>query len=160
MNDICKRLIEVKTQVLNDNASELCRVMGVKTVHEYLRGNRVPNGESLQRLLIAYPELSPSWLMLGKGEMLLNENQPTISQTNVNGDNIGTVISDESEVSFKSNTSSSDLQALQTRHRDLVNEHNWLRQQFIELQALNRQLQQSNTQLVQLLHSHCKTPQD
>ena len=108
MDTINDRLVKLRDRNFKNNTDGMAAIMDVapETLSRYLAGKRTPQGDSLIALLDKIPELSAEWLMRGDGLMFSIENQPTISQTNVNGDNIGTVISDESEVSSKSNTAS------------------------------------------------------
>ena len=51
--------------------SAFARSCGIaqKTMNNYLRGQRKPSYEAIEKILLAYPQLSAEWLIRGNGEM-------------------------------------------------------------------------------------------
>ncbi len=55
------------------------------SISHIISGRNNPGLELLQKVLIRFPQISSDWLLLGRGEMLLNENElETKMVTNVN----------------------------------------------------------------------------
>lgn len=58
------------------------------TLANKLRGNRRVNIELVVKMLSVYEELSPDWLLLGRGPMLRNPQVSNNVNGDINGDNI------------------------------------------------------------------------
>ena len=56
---------------LNDNKITVQTHIAVGTLGKQRRSGKGLSYESIVKILNTYPELSPSWLLLGKGEMLI-----------------------------------------------------------------------------------------
>lgn len=70
---------------LNDNKITVQTHIAVGTLGKQRRSGKGLSYESIVKILNTYPELNPSWLLLGKGEMLINkELQPLQGQQNIN----------------------------------------------------------------------------
>lgn len=70
---------------LNDNKITVQTHIAVGTLGKQRRSGKGLSYESIVKILNTYPELSPSWLLLGKGEMLINkELQPLQGQQIIN----------------------------------------------------------------------------
>jgi transcriptional regulator with XRE-family HTH domain len=48
------------------------------SISHILSGRNKPGYEFIQKLLKNYPEINARWLILGKGSMYVNDNQPTL----------------------------------------------------------------------------------
>lgn len=58
---------------LNDNKITIQAKIAVGTLGKQRRSGKGLSYDSLVKILTTYPELNPSWLILGKGEMILKE---------------------------------------------------------------------------------------
>jgi len=77
MDKLGKRL-EQAINNSNKNLVELAEIIGIseKTIRNYKKdGNKIPSGNLL--LLAKECDVSPEWLLTGKGEMLLQEQKTT-----------------------------------------------------------------------------------
>ena len=61
---------------LNDNKITVQTHIAVGTLGKQRRSGKGLSYESIVKILNTYPELNPSWLLLGKGEMLVNNCNP------------------------------------------------------------------------------------
>ena len=67
----------MKYKGLNDNRITVQAKIAVGTLGKQRRTGKGLSYDSLVKILETYPELNPSWLILGTGEMLIaNEQQP------------------------------------------------------------------------------------
>ena len=69
---------------LNDNKITLQTHIAVGTLGKQRRSGKGLSYESIVKILNTYPELSASWLLLGKGEMLVNAEHPHQEQQVIN----------------------------------------------------------------------------
>ena len=52
------------------------------SISHLLSGRNKPGFDFIQKLLKNYPDINPKWLILGKGPMYHNDNQPTLPFSN------------------------------------------------------------------------------
>ncbi len=71
----------IKYRGLNDNKVTVQAQIAVGTLGKQRRTGKGLSYDSLVKILRAFPELSPSWLILGEGEMI-NHNQQTACNIN------------------------------------------------------------------------------
>lgn len=69
---------------LNDNKITVQTHIAVGTLGKQRRSGKGLSYESIVKILNTYPELNPSWLLLGKGEMLVNAEHPHQEQQVIN----------------------------------------------------------------------------
>lgn len=60
---------------LNDNQITVQAKIAVGTLGKQRRSGKGLSYDSLVKILTTYPELNPTWLLLGTGEMLLSNNK-------------------------------------------------------------------------------------
>ncbi len=71
----------VKKLSLTDRAfAQKCGI-AKNTLSYYLAGQRKPSYEAIEKVLLAFPDLSAEWLIRGTGEMMLS--QPAQSAQNI-----------------------------------------------------------------------------
>ena len=75
-----KDRIQKLLQEYSISSTYLADKIGVQrsSISHLLSGRNKPGFDFIQKLLKNYPEINPSWLILGKGSMYHNENQPTL----------------------------------------------------------------------------------
>lgn len=68
MKERIKKILEVKSESPSDFALKI----GVQrsSISHVLSGRNNPSLEFLQKILTAYPDISPDWLILDKGQMI------------------------------------------------------------------------------------------
>lgn len=74
------RVMQIVTQFCNDKKSNFAQMIGVTpSVVGNITGERNgnPSFEVLQKILNAFPEINPEWLILGNGAMLKEEQEIT-----------------------------------------------------------------------------------
>ena len=89
MNERLKQFIEylgVSTRNFEQKISVSNGLIG-----RFLSKNTTIQSDVLSKICYTYPELNPSWLITGRGEMLLNNHQEEISTIN-NSDNVSRLI--------------------------------------------------------------------
>lgn len=64
---------------LNDNKITVQTKLAVGTLGKQRRNGKGMSYESIVKILKTYPELNPTWLILGDGEMLLKDQKKNIS---------------------------------------------------------------------------------
>ncbi len=64
---------------LNDNKITVQTKLAVGTLGKQRRNGKGMSYESIVKILKTYPELNPTWLILGDGEMLLKDEKKNIS---------------------------------------------------------------------------------
>jgi len=72
-------------RIMNDkklSASQISAMIGVQrsSISHILSGRNKPSLDFIQKLLNAFPDLNPAWLILGKGSMNISEEKPAIKQ--------------------------------------------------------------------------------
>ena len=75
-----KERIQKLLNEYNISSTYLADKIGVQrsSISHLLSGRNKPGFDFIQKLLKNYPEINPTWLILGTGSMYLNENQPTL----------------------------------------------------------------------------------
>jgi len=68
------------------NPNQLAKKLGITrpTVHSILNGSSLPSAKVLMPLIENYPNVNLNWLLSGKGEMLIDENQVILSKDHLN----------------------------------------------------------------------------
>jgi transcriptional regulator with XRE-family HTH domain len=81
-----KEIIKLKNMKQNTFAQKT----GIKrtTISGIINAGSVPGGEVLAAIIEAFPDISPSWLMTGKGQMLLDPSPATIHNSVVGHGNL------------------------------------------------------------------------
>lgn len=64
---------------LNDNRITVQTNIAVGTLGKQRRNGKGLSYDSIVKILTTYPELNPSWLIIGKGDMLLREDNNNIN---------------------------------------------------------------------------------
>ena len=57
--------------------------VGASTLSKALKNNNVIGIDKIEKILLAYPDLSAEWLMRGNGEMILHESVETKDQIRI-----------------------------------------------------------------------------
>ena len=89
MNERLKQFIEylgISTRNFEQKISVSNGLIG-----RFLSKNTTIQSDVLSKICYTYPELNPSWLIIGRGEMLLNNHQEEISTIN-NSNNVSRLI--------------------------------------------------------------------
>lgn len=75
-----KDRIQKLLQEYSISSTYLADKIGVQrsSISHLLSGRNKPGFDFIQKLLKNYPEINPTWLILGKGSMYHSENQPTL----------------------------------------------------------------------------------
>jgi len=75
-----KERIQKLLQEYSISSTYLADKIGVQrsSISHLLSGRNKPGFDFIQKLLKNYPEINPTWLILGKGPMYQSENQPTL----------------------------------------------------------------------------------
>ena len=75
-----KERIQKLLQEYNISSTYLADKIGVQrsSISHLLSGRNKPGFDFIQKLLKNYPEINPTWLILGKGNMYHKVNQPTL----------------------------------------------------------------------------------
>lgn len=114
----------MKYKGLNDNRITVQAKIAVGTLGKQRRSGKGLSYDSIVKILRTYPELNPSWFILGKGEMLITCNEMP--------DNCDTVLQDlktQSEIIIKQ----------QEKINLLISQLDYIRTQI----AINQELLQS-----------------
>lgn len=69
---------------LNDNRITVQSKIAVGTLGKQRRSGKGLSYDSIVKILRTYPELNPTWLILGEGEMLTNGYQAPVNVVNIN----------------------------------------------------------------------------
>lgn len=76
--DLNKR-IEALMWHLRLSQNKFADTVGISsvTMSRIVRGSSVPGGETINAILTAFPEVNPTWLMTGSGEMTIEKTEST-----------------------------------------------------------------------------------
>lgn len=127
---------------LNANRMTTEAGLSIGLIGRAIKNNTTLNSETIEKILHAYPDLNPEWLLLEQGDMIksaqnINSNQsPGSVNSNINGVN--------GNVSISQNDFSSLLDA-QKAHREMASEL------IARLKASQEQLTESQFQIKTLL---------
>jgi hypothetical protein len=87
-NSINQRIKTLISKFSNGKISHFAENLGLKpnALYDYTTdkvGN--PSYNLLNKIIMTYPSVSANWLLTGKGEMLMNTNNPTTNNNTFNG---------------------------------------------------------------------------
>lgn len=91
------------------------RTIGV--ANGYLRNTRNVSAENCAKILTAYPEISPEWLLLGEGDMLKPSTQ---NANNITGHNVCGVNVNGRDIDIKCPTEYETLLNIVNTHNEVV----------------------------------------
>ena len=77
----------MKFKGLNDNKVTQQLGLSTGTIGKSRKENRDLSDKNIELILNFYTDLNRTWLLTGEGEMLKPQQQPSVTQTNVNGNN-------------------------------------------------------------------------
>lgn len=83
------RFSEIRAYFCDNSNKKFAEMVGIseKTSSNYCGGSKIPGKKILDRVLLAFPDVSRSWLYLGEGSMLNQSSAPSINTINQKGDN-------------------------------------------------------------------------
>lgn len=84
------------------------------TISNYCGGTKKPGEKVLEKVLVAFPEISRVWLFFGKGSMLNQASAPSINTINQKGDNTQNNNVSDIDVSKLIDTISNQQQTIQS----------------------------------------------
>lgn len=79
-NFVERLLIFMDKEGINDNMMTVNAGLSVGAIGKMRKGvTKSVNSNNIEKILYAYPKLSPSWLLTGEGSMLKSDNSPVVS---------------------------------------------------------------------------------
>ncbi len=102
---------------MNLTSTKFADVIGVQrsSISHILSGRNKPSFDFIEKMLVAYPDVSAQWLITGKGNML--ENQPSLFNQNKD-------LNDHSSTQRESNISNISMQEHLISKSDEINMEN------------------------------------
>ncbi len=74
MDELNKRVVEVMEHFSNSKSDFALKLgIGLPTIAHIFSGRNKPGVDILQKILLTYPTVNATWLMIGKGEMNITE---------------------------------------------------------------------------------------
>jgi succinate dehydrogenase flavin-adding protein (antitoxin of CptAB toxin-antitoxin module) len=95
---LSERIKKIRVDFSEDNNLKFAEIMGENpnTTSNWTSGNRKIGKSVLDKVLMKFPQISPTWLLTGEGEMIHSVNQNNIDGDNIQGYNV-TVSKTETE---------------------------------------------------------------
>lgn len=88
-NNFIERLqYYMKLKGINDNQMTIAAGLSVGLLGKLKKSGKGMNSSNIEKILYSYPEINASWLLTGKGEMLVSHNTPSQSVIEVNDKDI------------------------------------------------------------------------
>lgn len=89
--EIGARFSEIRAQFCQNSNKKFAEMLGIddKQASNYCGGTKKPGEKMIDRVLVAFPSVSRSWLVLGEGDMLIDNHPsgPSINTVNQKGNN-------------------------------------------------------------------------
>lgn len=77
-NNFIERLqYYMKLKGINDNQMTIAAGLSVGLLGKLKKSGKGMNSSNIEKILYSYPEINASWLLTGKGEMLVSHDTPT-----------------------------------------------------------------------------------
>ncbi len=74
MDELNKRVVEVMEHFSNSKSDFALKLgIGLPTIAHIFSGRNKPGVDILQKILLTYPTVNATWLMIGKGEITITE---------------------------------------------------------------------------------------
>ena len=74
MDELNKRVVEVMEHFSNSKTDFALKLgIGLPTIAHIFSGRNKPGVDILQKILLTYPTVNATWLMIGKGEITITE---------------------------------------------------------------------------------------
>lgn len=88
-NNFIERLqYYMKLKGINDNQMTIAAGLSVGLLGKLKKSGKGMNSSNIEKILYSYPEINASWLLTGKGEMLVSHDTPSQSVIEVNDKDI------------------------------------------------------------------------
>lgn len=88
--EISQQLLKIRAELCENSSQKMADRLGIpkQRLSNYINGKSL-GSKTIDTILKAFPEVNPSWLITGEGDMLIDNHPsgPSINTVNQHGDN-------------------------------------------------------------------------